>query len=306
MKQRAQRFRPMGNLFRFGSYVFICLSAASLWAQAPLQITAVANSADFKSGMPQRGSVASIFLTGLDGPGGVIVNTQSPLLNQLLDFSVWINFSPAPILSVAFEDAFQQINVQVPWEGVRDPMFVEVIQGSRRATFQTPFKNAGFYDWTPAPGWSVFFVDATGHAIMQHAADQTPVTPQRPAHGGENVIAYAINLGPVSSPPPTGSSAPPNVPSPFNPNGIGPYVCDGADTLLIGAASVSPSYDGLAPGLVGVYQLKFTIPQGQTGDLMVSVRRDLTIFPLGAPCRSDQQHTTLSINSASALINVQE
>ncbi len=77
----------------FAYLVLLCTACCVSDGQP--QITAVTNSADFKAGFPQKGSLASIFLTGLQGPSGVVVNTQNPLLNGFLDVEVWINFMPA-------------------------------------------------------------------------------------------------------------------------------------------------------------------------------------------------------------------
>src|SRR5437868_4401498 len=148
------------------------LLVCTCFAQGNIEIIAVTNSADFQPGLPQRGSLASIFCTGLQGTLGIVSATTHPLPYDLAGVSVWVNSVPAPILAVAFESGYQQINIQVPWELQRDPFSVDVFQNGLQA--HTENASAG-------PEWSVFFRDATGHAIVQHAADYSVVTSRNPA-----------------------------------------------------------------------------------------------------------------------------
>jgi len=227
-----------------------------------INIVAVTNSADFFPGLSQAGSLSSIFVTGLQGPQGIILATRYPLLNELAGVSVWIDSLPAPILAVAFLDGYQQINVQVPWEGRFPPQVVKVAQKGIEAQTRNVL---GVF-------WSVFFSDASGYGIIQHASDYSLVTPQNPAHAGEYLIAYAENLGPVSNQPATGS------PSPFNPLAesipVGNPAClvtNVVNVVQIGSTGVAPSYIGLTPSSVGLYQVNFKVPSSvSTGDLPMS------------------------------------
>jgi len=114
-----------------------------LGADQPIQIVALTNSADFQPGLPQKGSLASIFCKGLQGvPGIVTAQPQYPLPTEIVtggfSIAVAINFTPAPILAIAFEQGYQQINVQVPWEAPGQPLFVQVFQGSNSAYLVDP------------------------------------------------------------------------------------------------------------------------------------------------------------------------
>lgn len=108
---------------------------------------------------------------------------------------------------------------------------------------------------------SVFFADSNGYAIVQHASDYSLVTPENPAHPGEHLIVYGVNLGPVNSQPKTGQKAP------FEPlaNIVNPIPFCRFNTLIAlpgdtSVPAVSPSYVGLAPDTVGVYQVNFQLP----------------------------------------------
>jgi hypothetical protein len=53
-------------------------------ADQTIQVVAVTNSADFQPGLPQKGSLASIFCTGLQGgPGVFTAPSQPPLPTQI-------------------------------------------------------------------------------------------------------------------------------------------------------------------------------------------------------------------------------
>ena len=225
------------------------------FAQAPptIKITRVTNSADFQPVLPQGGSLASVFLTGLQGEPGVITATKYPLSNELNGISAWIASRPAPILAIGFLDGSQQINVQVPWEHTYNPLdprsTVEVRQNGALAQFQAVQATV------PT---SVFFADADGYGVVQHASDYSLVTPQNPARPGEYLIAYGINLGYIRNQPQTGE------PAPFDPLATvyNPFIICKLDwSVQIGATTATPSFMGLTPGTVGVSQVNFQLPR---------------------------------------------
>jgi len=238
-----------------------------------------------------------------------MIYNQSPLPFVAQNgIQVFVNFVPAPVASIAFQEGSQQINIQIPWESSRDPLYVEVIQGERRAAFEGPYTHVGLLGLMT--NWSVLFVDATGRAVVQHASDYSLVTPQNPARPGEYVISYGINLGPVTNVPKTGYAAlasPLSVFDRFLPT-WGVTLCSVNDMIEIQGFPVTPEYDGLAPGLVGVYQINFQIPQSSlSGDIPFWVQRTLTQTPLG-PCSPSQPgfpfRTTTTATSVSALISI--
>jgi uncharacterized protein (TIGR03437 family) len=60
-----------------------------------------------------------------------------------------------------------------------------------------------------------FFRDSAGYGYIQHAADNSSVTPQSPARRGEVVIAYATGMGAVEPPATMGSRTPQRPPAPL-------------------------------------------------------------------------------------------
>lgn len=256
-------------------------------AQTPptIKIVAVTQSADFQPGLAQPGSLSSIFTTGLQGASGIVTAaTKYPLSNELGGITVWIDSLPAPILAIGFFDGYQQINVQVPWEDVYPNVGPQPTVTVAQNGIQAQTTNIG----GNSPQLSVFFSDANGYGIVQHASDYSLVTPQNPAHSGETLIAYAENLAPVLNQPTTGA------PSPFDPLASSyspePTGCWVINQLTLNPTPSPPVYSAtnfysvMTPGLVGVYQLNFTLPSSvPSGDIPMTLSRNATetsgLFP---------------------------
>lgn len=185
-----------------------------------------------------------------------------PLPNQLDGVIVTIDGVPAPILGIAFLDGYQQINIQVPWLNAA-PKLLQVAQNGMHSETAVP---------TPAAQPSIFLAGLGGYGVIQHASDNSLVTPQSPAHPGEYLIAYAQNLAPVINPP---SSGVPATPAPL-PQSIPQFGngCIGAAFEIHAGATylATPSYVGLTPNLVGIYQIDFQLPQSLAGaDLSIAL-----------------------------------
>jgi uncharacterized protein (TIGR03437 family) len=248
------------------------VSAASALNAQTINILAATNSADFRRGLPQPGSLCSLFVTGLQGSRGIVTAATVPLPNELAGVGVWVDSLPAPILAVAFFDSYQQINMQVPWEVSGNySLTVSVAQNGISAQSDQPVTGSLLQP-------SVFFADAKGYGVFHRATDYSRVTPDNPVQPGEYVIGYAINLGPVSHAPVTGD------PAPFDPLAVSvaiPPVCSMMHSIRWGTtdraplAVVSPSFVGLAPGTVGVYQVNFQVPQSiAPGDIPIIFMRN--------------------------------
>jgi uncharacterized protein (TIGR03437 family) len=150
----------------------------------------------------------------------------------------------------------------------------------------------------------VFFVNAEGYAIVQHASDYSLVTKQNPAHAGEFLAAYGISLGPVGTPPASGYPAPiGSTIASQAPAGVG--ACRMTDSVSVGAGTALPTYVGLAPGTVGVYQVNFQLPANLTsGDQQLEMVRTFLVSPFG-DCSSSGGKSAQTYTSRSALLPVQ-
>jgi glucose/arabinose dehydrogenase len=96
----------------------------------------------------------------------------------------------------------------------------------------------------------LYLADHGGGVLYRIAGDPALVTAERPAVPGEIVYFYVTGLGPVENVPPTGAAAPRAPLSPLR----------GPVTLTLGGRPADILFAGLAPGLVGVYQINVRVP----------------------------------------------
>jgi len=206
----------------------------------------------------------------------------------------------AVVITSSGQTANAQINFQVPMErnASLNPttppsgysgsvavaqVFSDTVNGSESSVLTNVASLTAF----PAPtGWGGFFAGANGYAIAQHASDYSLVTPQNPAHAGETIIAYADDFLPVWPPSPIGVPAPQQPLSQILPSYLisDPGLFEVSSTYLYlqayppptcGAflgqdcysfASTPPvrvTFEGLAPGQIGVEQINFVVPANQ-------------------------------------------
>jgi uncharacterized protein (TIGR03437 family) len=81
------------------------------------------------------------------------------------------------------------------------------------------------------------------------------VTPESPARWGEIIHLYFNGLGPVSPRVPTGEAGPSDPPARVT----GQFTCEFWDG---GRNASEVLYAGLAPGMVGIYQVSLRVPAG--------------------------------------------
>ena len=143
----------------------------------------------------------------------------------------------------------EQVNFQVPFEiaGLAAASVTVARDGAASAAAGVPV-----LELQPA----VYTSDGV-RAIVVHAADYTLVTEERPLVAGEFAFVYATGLGRVTNQPATGSGGP-----------ISPLatVLAGPRVTLAGLNCDVP-FAGLAPTLVGVYQVNFRVPLGAPAGL---------------------------------------
>ena len=117
-----------------------------------------------------------------------------------------------------------QMNIQIPWEGAAS---LKSVVG---------FLSSSAEPITLAPAAPVIFTPG--------------ILPARPVHPGEYISIFCTGLGAVTNQPPTGAATPSS-----------PLATTVATaTVRIGAIDVAPSFSGLAPGFVGLYQVNVQIP----------------------------------------------
>jgi uncharacterized protein (TIGR03437 family) len=209
-------------------------------SQAPrLAAAGVVNAASFVQGLT-AGSLATAFAAGVLDNEGVVGADSIPLPTSLRDVSISVNGIRAPILALANQSGVEQVNFQVPFEVTGTTASVVITRsGQSSASVIVPV-----LDVQPA----VYTSDGT-QAIVVHASDYTLAGAARPLDRGEFAFVYVSGLGRVTNPPATGSGAP-------------AHATALADVRVTLAGSTSDvQFAGLAPGLVGVYQLNFRVPE---------------------------------------------
>jgi uncharacterized protein (TIGR03437 family) len=126
------------------------------------------------------------------------------------------------------------------------------------------------------------FLNATGYVAPNNTsglpcppmvthADGTLVTASKPANPGEELTAWVTGLGTTTPPATTGLASAKPLPTAqtfginFN------YTVNALATkprpAFVSAPTLAPTYSGLAPGYVGLYQINFVVPPGPTNGI---------------------------------------
>jgi uncharacterized protein (TIGR03437 family) len=209
-------------------------------ANAAPAISLVANGAsNGPAGQVTPGSWIEVKGSGLaDVP---LVQQVIPYAKTLGGAQVLIQNQPLPLYYVSPS----QINALTPAALNTDRQQVVVIRNGVRST------GVDVLVMHRQPG--LFSVDATGTGQGSILSASTAVLagPAAPAKRGEYISIYCTGLGPVIGNPPGDG-----VPAPLDPL----YKTVTTPTVSIGGVNASVSFAGLAPTLVGVYQINALVP----------------------------------------------
>jgi uncharacterized protein (TIGR03437 family) len=210
-------------------------------SQAPRYVSGgVVNAASFAAGMAP-GSLAALFGFGVLDDSGIVNAERIPVATNLNGVSIAVNGLPAPILAVANQNGQEQVNFQVPFEiaGQTAASIVVSRGGVSGAAVSVPVA-----DFQPG-----IYTQGT-QAIVVHIADNTLATAARPLAPAEFAFLYAAGLGQVANQPKTGDGAPVDA--------LASAMADVRVTLA--GIPCEVQFAGLAPTLVGVYQVNFRVP----------------------------------------------
>ena len=172
-----------------------------------------------------------------------IVNNSLP--NELNYTRVTINDWAAPLLYVSES----QVNFLIPPKQANGPARVRVIREGQTG----PEVTISLVDVSPA-----LFVSAAGFAIATHG-DNSVITPEKPAVGGELIVIYATGMGKTDVMPTNGE--------------LPPYASQlalrGTLQVLLDGIAIDPAqvrYAGLTPGSAGLYQINVVLSQTSRPD----------------------------------------
>jgi uncharacterized protein (TIGR03437 family) len=93
---------------------------------------------------------------------------------------------------------------------------------------------------------------STSYAMAFHAGTSIPADQAHPASAGEVLESYGVGLGAVNPAVADGATAPSNPPA----------TVFAAPQVKIGNLVAKVTFAGLAPGLVGIYQVNVVVPSG--------------------------------------------
>jgi uncharacterized protein (TIGR03437 family) len=184
---------------------------------------------------------------------------STPLPTVLGGVCVTMNNSPLPLLMTSPT----QINLQIPPESAasRFPIVVHSLDKKAASTSQTITLTR----YAPA-----VLVDGNGQASIYHM-DGSPVTKARPAKRDEQLVLYAVGLGPTK-----GGKVTSGNPSPSDPLATIDNVSVFFGDPRYKEAGIIVDWSGLAPGYIGLYQLNLRVPgahiSAKDAPLQVTVR----------------------------------
>jgi uncharacterized protein (TIGR03437 family) len=195
------------------------------------------------------GTVITIYGTAL--AAGTIAPQAVPLPTTLDGTTVIVGGIPAPLFFVSPG----QINAQLPYQLIAGREYQVVVQADAALTNPEPIQLAPL-----APGVARL---ADGRAIAQHA-DFSLVTAESPAKPGENLVIYLAGMGLTDNAVASGAVSPAE-----------PLARVSSDLeVTLGSKPVKLFFAGLTPGLVGIYQINFQVPEdAASGDLVLSVQQ---------------------------------
>jgi uncharacterized protein (TIGR03437 family) len=203
---------------------------------SPSGVVNAASSAPFTAGV-SRGELITLY-GGNMGPGTIQFASTVPFPTTLAGVQVLINNRPAPIYYVSSG----QVSVIVPYETIESVAQIQVINNQSSSNVVTELVNA------TTPGVFTIPAGGIGYAAAEHA-DGSLVSPAHPAQVGETIAVYVTGLGDVL---PSIADGAPGVSSSTT-NKI---------TASVNNLAATVAYAGLAPTLVGLYQVNVQIPTG--------------------------------------------
>jgi uncharacterized protein (TIGR03437 family) len=216
-----------------------------------LKYKGVVNNATYLGGDTLgAGTIAAVF--GEQFVLGDPVSASSlPLGTTLGGVRVLVNNQPAPIFYVSYG----QVNFMIPYDvATTDDAVVKVERSGQAGNGVTVPVAAR------APRILRLGIGEYGIVVNTDGSFPIPATPglnSHPAQAGDTLVIYAIGLGQTSPAVQNGVAAPSSplasVPS--------VNVIFGGQAFVEGI-SQTPSFAGLTPGFVGLYQINVTVPQG--------------------------------------------
>jgi uncharacterized protein (TIGR03437 family) len=215
---------------------------------APTAATASVDAASFaRAAAP--GQLLALFGTGLPNFSGAA--TSLPLPTQLGNVAVRVNGVRAPLFFVSAANGSFQINYQLPFETAPGTALVEVLNDGVAITNEFLSVSAA------APGVFTTTANGQGQAVALNQ-DFTPNSSTRPEARDRYVIVFANGQGAELVNAATQQAL--TLSSGLAAPGAPLYATRNLPSVTIGGVPANVGFSGLAPGLVGAWQLNVQIP----------------------------------------------
>jgi uncharacterized protein (TIGR03437 family) len=174
----------------------------------------------------------------------IVLSQRAPLSTSLGGVSVSVNGQPAPLVSVTPTQITAQLPFTIP---AGDTRFAVDFSSGPEATALAEVKDA-------APEVLQYVQPFFGsfYAMAFHAGTSTPADQGHPAAMGETLEMYGLGLGAVTPQVNAGTLAPSSPPARAI---VTPRV-------RIGNQDATVNFAGLAPGMIGIYQVNAIVPSG--------------------------------------------
>ena len=179
-------------------------------------------------------------------PGTANFNSVIPLPNSLTDAQVLVNGTPAPLFYVSPGQINFVLPGNLPTGGTAD---VQIVRQSTGQVYGAAEIGLAAAD----PALFTTNTSGSGQVAAINFVDGSINSPLNPVARGQIIELYGTGIGPVPNAPPDGQA--PSGPAPAYDL---PQIVIGSSTTFVPAGNIL--YSGLAPGLVGVWQINLTIP----------------------------------------------
>jgi uncharacterized protein (TIGR03437 family) len=184
--------------------------------------------------------------------GATAAATAVPLPSTLADTQVLVNGIPAPLFFVSPAQVNLVLSNLLPSGGTADVQVFHPSTGQVAGSTELQLASA-------APALFTANSSGGGQVVAYNAADGSLNSNTNAVAREQYIVLYGTGLGPVPNAPPDGEAPKGITQAPTR-----PLVVLGAAITALPDENIQ--YSGLAPGLVGVWQLNLLIPSNaQTG-----------------------------------------
>jgi uncharacterized protein (TIGR03437 family) len=204
-----------------------------------------------------QGDIASIYGTQFAALGTSAVNSSTPLATTLGSTQVLLNNVPVPLYYVSPG----QINFQVPYGAPANQLAsVQVVANGNAGNLRSLSVNAS----APRLLYFVSFI-AGNYGVIVNAGDGSLTLPSgttvpgfatHPAKPGDTIVIYGIGFGQTTPAAVEGAAAPSKAPL----ESIGNVTATFGGGFGGIPVAVTPSFSGLTPTAVGLYQVNVVVP----------------------------------------------